>query len=358
MRILFLAPANNYHTKKWVRYFVSRDYEVHVISLTTGMIEGAQIHLLNTSAGTDDSDFKKLSYLSCVKNVGDLVKTIEPDIISVHYASSYGSLAAFALRQKYALSVWGSDVYSFPNKSAFHKALLKLNLQRASLLMSTSYAMANELKLYSSKEAYITPFGVDTEFFSPSKRQRSSAKFVFGNIKSLSPEYGIDTLIEAAAVLKHKRPDIDFEVRIGGKGPLEIEYKNLAKSLGIDDNIIWLGFISQTQVANEWANFDVAVISSNQESFGVSALEAQACGIPVIISDIDGLKEATNPGVSSLVVKKGDSATIADYLIKFYEDRELASSMGMRGREYVLKHFELNTCFKAIENVLLKVTKD
>lgn len=75
----------------------------------------------------------------------------------------------------------------------------------------------------------------------------------------------------------------------------------MAEQLEIADIVTWLGFIPQEEAACEWANMDVAVIPSLQESFGVSAVEAQACQIPVIISNVPGLKEATRPQISSVV---------------------------------------------------------
>ena len=76
----------------------------------------------------------------------------------------------------------------------------------------------------------------------------------------------------------------------------------------IDSIVKWLGFISQEDAAKEWANMDIGIIPSvsDSESFGVSAVECQACGVPVIISDIPGLEESTCPGKSSLVVPRGD----------------------------------------------------
>lgn len=68
----------------------------------------------------------------------------------------------------------------------------------------------------------------------------------------------------------------------------------------------WCKYFKE-QAACESANMDCAIIPSESESFGISAVEAQACSCPVIISDIPGLMEATNPGVTSLVVLRGNA---------------------------------------------------
>ena len=129
MKILFLAPANNYHTQKWCGYFVSRGYDVHVISFFPGTIDGVTVHFLDCGVDWQQSDSKKLKYLLKTPKIRRIVSEISPDIISVHYATSYGTAAGIAGLQNYALSVWGGDVYTFPHKSPMHRALLQYSLE-------------------------------------------------------------------------------------------------------------------------------------------------------------------------------------------------------------------------------------
>ncbi len=117
--------------------------------------------------------------------------------------------------------------------------------------------------------------------------------------------------------------------------------------MGLDDLLTWLGFISQEEVANEWANFDCAIIPS--ESFGVSAVEAQSCGCPVIISDIPRLMEATKPGETSMVIPRGHVDALAEAIVKLYRNPDLRKKMGEAGRAYVRKNYELNDCFAKVE---------
>ena len=358
MRICFVGPANNRHIEKWCKYFVSKHHEVHVVSLVEGSIESVVVHYVNTGISPRDSDIKKLKYLLYPQKVKKIIKNISPDIISVHYATSYGLLVALALQKGYFLSVWGSDIYEFPKRSFLHKEILKFSLRKASILLSTSKAMAEEASKYTNKEFYITPFGVDINLFNPDKRNRAQDdnKFVIGNIKTLDPKYGIDYLLKAAALFHKKHPECHFEVRIGGKGPAEEEYKKLAESLGIKEIVTWLGYISQENVAQEWANMDIAIVySSASESFGVSAVEAESCGIPVIISDVPGLMEATLPNVSSLVVKRKSEKDLAETIEKLYFSKERRNKMGKAGRKYVVEKYEINYCFEYINNIFNNV---
>lgn len=348
MRICFIGPANSAHIVKWCNWFAAEGHEIHVISFVPGEIDTATLHLIEVGVDANGSDFQKLKYLFSGKKIKILVRDIKPDIINVHYATSYGIATALSGIKGYILSVWGSDIYEFPKKSIAHRALLKYSLRKAVRLFSTSKAMADEAAKYTNRRFDITPFGVDVELFSPCKRTRhTELPFIIGTVKGLSDKYGIRDILEAASIIK--KQGVPIELRIAGKGPQEDEYRNLANELGISDITKWLGFISQENAAIEWANMDVAIIPSIEESFGVSAVEAQSCGTPVIISDIPGLMEATKPGETSIVVKRNSCYGIADVIKKLYYDKDFREKMGKEGRKYVLEHYEINKCFRKIQ---------
>ena len=357
MKICFLAPASSAHIIKWSKFFLSHGHEVEIISFTKGTIPGATIHYIDTGAEGDSSDAKKLRYLLKAGAVRKLVREIKPDIVNAHYATSYGTVAALAGLKNYVLSVWGSDIYDFPNRSPLHKALLQFSLNRAPHLFSTSQAMADEAAKYTHKPFEITPFGVNTALFSPEKRDRSDHDFVIGTVKALSVVYGIDTLLKAAAIVLHKHPEVPLKLRIAGKGPDEDALKHLAEDCGIADRVAWLGFISQEQAAKEWANMDLAVICSRSESFGVAALEAQACACPVIVSDVPGLMETTRPGETGAVVPKGDEKAVADAVFSLYRDEAKRRSLGEAGRLFVEQHYEYTRCFDQIGTLFEQIVR-
>lgn len=357
MKICFLGPANSAHIVKWSNYFTSHGHEVHVISFTRGQIPGTNTHYIDCGAEGSSSDAKKLNYLFKAGSVRKIIQVINPDIVNAHYATSYGTVAALAGLKNYVLSVWGSDIYDFPNKSPMHRALLKYSLKKAPHLFSTSRAMADEAAKYTKKHFEITPFGVDVDLFSPEKRNRNDSDFVIGTVKALSYKYGIDYLLKAAEIIHREHPEIPLRVRIAGKGPDETAFKELSNTLGLSDIVTWLGFITQEQAAGEWANMDLGVVCSTleSESFGVSAVEAQASACPIIVSDIPGLMEATKPDVSSVVVSRKNEKALADAIVSLFRDREKRFRMGKAGRQYVIDTYEYNHCFDNIRNIFEKI---
>ena len=399
MKICFIGPANSEHLVKWCKWFSSRGHELHVISFTPGELPGATVHLIDIGVDANGSDAGKLKYMTTGGKIRRLVHEISPDIVNVHYATSYGIATALSGIQGYILSVWGSDIYEFPKKSPLHRALLKISLRRPALLFSTSETMADEAAAYTKRRFVITPFGVDMKMFRPNSDKHnphdsgadnsSSPVFTIGTVKTLATLYGIDYLLRATAIIHDERPDINLRIRIAGDGPQEAEYRDLTAALGIDDIVTFLGRIPQEQAATEWDNMDVAIIPSiHHESFGVAAVEAQSCETPLVISDVGGLMETTIPvpydemtalnndatdslkhttddydsvgddiPYTSVLVPKQNERAIADAVIRLYDMPSLKIKLGKNGRKNVEEKYELNKCFLHIEKHMKRVQK-
>ena len=357
MKICYLADINSAHTHKWLNYFKTKGYDIHVISLGNGEFEGVTVHCLDLMDDVmkKSSDKNKLQYFKKVKRVRELVKEIKPDILHAHYATSYGLLGALANYHPYIISAWGSDVYDFPIKSPIHKMMLKYNLKKADYIFSTSNVMKNETQKYTDKDIEVTPFGVDIDRFAPKRVEKDEV--VIGTIKTLEEKYGIQYLVKAFKLLKDRNTDINLKLRIGGRGSQEEYLKNLCKELDIDKDVTFLGFVNPDDVVKEFQNFDIAVFPStlDSESFGVAAVEAESCGTPIVVSDVGGLMESTKPGVTSLVAKKASVEDLANKIDVLVKDEELRNKMGEAARKFVEDNYSLQDNFNYVDELYKKI---
>ena len=360
MKICYLSDASSIHTKKFCEFFRRKGYEIHVISLNYGDIDGVKVHTFNVSKDKMryGSSLSKLQYLKHFFEIKKLVKEINPDILHAHYATSYGLLGSLCNFHPYIISVWGSDVYDFPKGSSVKRKLLMSNLKKADVIMSTSKVMAKETKLYTDKDIEITPFGVDIESFKP-KENRYSKKneIVIGTVKTLEPKYGIEFLVKAFAKVLNKYENIRLE--IAGDGSQKEYLIEMCKEMKIENKVHFLGFINRDEVIEAFNRFDITVFPStlDSESFGVAAVEAQACGSATIISNVGGLPEATNPGITSLLVEKEDEKQLADALEKLIVNEELRVDMGIQGRKFVEQNYNIENNFSKVEEIYNKVLK-
>lgn len=334
MRVCLLAGANCIHTTRWCNGLVDRGLEVHLISahpLGHHLDQRVGLHMLPIKA--------PLAYLTTFPSLRKLLRKIKPDLLNAHYATGYGLMARLSGFEPSLLSVWGTDVYEFYEKSPIHRWLLKGNLHAASAIGSTSLAMARQAsKAFAHEKVFITPFGIDEQLFAPSpSTDKPQGEVVIGTVKALSYKYGIDTLIQAFA-LTQKRLATHQPIRLeitGGGSDLE-KLKSLAKDLGIADQVVFHGPIEHDRVPEMLNRLDIYVALSRAESFGVAILEANACEKPVVVSDADGPAEVTVEGVTGLIVPKEDPEAASWAIERLVCDEALRRRMGKAGREHVM----------------------
>lgn len=358
MKICYLGDANSIHTKKLCWFFRDKGYDVSVISLNDGEIEGVKVYSMAMKIENQGSSIAKLKYLKNIMEIKKIVRDLNPDILHAHYATSYGLIGSMVNYKPYIISVWGSDVYDFPNKSFIHREILKYNLKKADLVLSTSKVMAEETNKYTDKEILITPFGVDIDRFKPNKdNKEKNDEIVIGTVKTLEDNYGIDYLIKAFNIVIKRNKNLKLKLRIAGKGSKEEELRNLCKEFNIEDYVEFLGYIEQKEVPRVFNSFDIAVFPSIFESFGVAAVEAEACGIPVIVSDAGGLMEATSSEYSSLIFKKKDINDLVNRIETLLYDNELRQRMGINARKFVEENYNYIDNFNYMNSIYLDLMK-
>lgn len=353
MRVLLLADAHSIHTIKWAISLSKKGIDVGIFSLNkkddNPYKDYKNINLFyfeDNNCKKRSSGFAKISYLRSVSSLKSIIAAFKPDIVHAHYASSYGLLGTLADFHPYIVSVWGSDVFDFPNISFLHKAVLKHNLNKADKILSTSHVMALETKKYTDKEIEVTPFGIDTQVFRPKKVDSLFDKndIVIGTVKTLEEKYGIEYLIRAFAIVKKKYRELPLKLLIVGGGSLEKYLKNLVKDLEIDADTVFTGAVSHNLVPkyDNMLSVSVSVSVSNSESFGVAVIEASACGKPVVVSNVGGLPEVVEDGVTGIVVPPRDYESTATAIEKLILANALRESMGEAGRERVAKLYDWN----------------
>ena len=346
MRIFILSDINSIHTKRWVKALSERGIDIFLfgfcqdLSNEYALYENVRVY--GCFERYKDIFFSKVGYLFVLRRLRQKIKEFKPDIVHAHYASSYGLLGALVKTSvPYIVSVWGSDVYDFPNITPCGKQIIKYNFKKADYILSTSHVMAKETKKYTDKPIFVTPFGVDTGLFKPMDVPRSE-EFIIGNVKTLRPKYGIDVLIRAVDMVIKNNPEKKIHLEIYGEGPQKEELIQLARSLGIIDKVQFKGFIQNEKLPEIYnsVSVSVSVSVSNSESFGVVAVEAMACECPVITSDADGFTEVVKDGETGFIVPKSDVEATANAIQQFIDRPELREQMGKKGRERVLELYD------------------
>ena len=337
MKIVIIGENNSVHIQKWIIAIAgSKDVELHVISFDRGVkFDGVTYHSLSKMTGT------KIDYILNVFRVKGFLKKIKPDLLHAHYATSYGFLASFTNFHPLIITGWGADIFDSP-KNPLMKRLLVDSFKKADAISVLSEITRVEIKKLTNKFVHLIPFGVDINKFYPQQLKPENL-ITIGTIRTLSEKYGVEYLIRTFAVVCKKHQNIQLEII--GDGELRSFLENLTVELGVEKKVIFHGYINQNSSFEQYIkilrNFDVFAILSilDSETFGVAAVEASACGIPVVATSVGGLPEVIDSEKTGIIVPPKNVQKTATALDRLISDKNLRIEMGKNGRRKVEKDY-------------------
>jgi len=222
------------------------------------------------------------------------------------------------------------------------------------LTVATPLGKEQMVELYACDPAKIAvvPLGVDLDMFRPIPHHEAMTAIgievpmdqrLILFVGRLDPLKGLDNLLGAMCKLSDMEPELAKHLClavIGGNG--EEDGPDLADSLecldelkrkaGLHDLVAFLGSRAQDTLANYYSAAEVCVVPSYYESFGLVALEAMACGTPVIASRVGGLQHTVEDGVTGFLVPSGDEDALAEKLRLVLTDGELRQRLARRAR--------------------------
>jgi len=203
------------------------------------------------------------------------------------------------------------------------------------------------------------PNGVDLGHFDSiceNRRQITRHRFalapsdvMFVCVARLVPRKRVDIVLEALALLSPSHPGC--RCLIVGAGPLDEELRAKSRELGLSESVRFLGFSEDVRPYLEAA--DVYVSASEKEGMPLALVEAMACGLPAVVTDISGHSEAVINGRTGMLVPPSSVDELANALEYLVVHRDEARRMGIAARERVVECFNNDRNMKAIEQILL-----
>ncbi len=174
--------------------------------------------------------------------------------------------------------------------------------------------------------------GIDTRAFFPDPASRRTAEPAFLYIGRLRRYKGVEYAVRALARAGARRPDIRLD--IAGSGDDRPRLEELARSLGVESRVRFHGRVSEAVKLNllrtRWAN----VFPSCKEGWGITNVEAAACGTPSLASDSPGLRDSVRHGTTGYLVPHGDVPALADRMVELAGDLGLVERLGQQARRF------------------------
>jgi glycosyltransferase involved in cell wall biosynthesis len=174
--------------------------------------------------------------------------------------------------------------------------------------------------------------GVNAEWYTPDPTVGRTAAPTFLYVGRLKRYKGVETALRAAALARERRPDLRLEIAGGGDDRERLE--SVRARLGLTDGVTFLGFVSEERKRDLLRQVWGVVFPSVKEGWGISNVEAAACGTPAVASDSPGLRESVRDGETGILVPHDDPEALAAALLRLSENVEQVDTLGRAARRF------------------------
>ena len=368
MKILYLSSGATIHDEQFLNKFGTSRHEFCFASMhrhLRPMPEGIPYHYLGgddrSIPGTAGRAFLAARMLSRLRT---LVRRWRPDLIHAGPVNTAAPLAVALGFRPLLLMPWGSDVLVFPGKSLTTRLIVRHTLRQAALITCDARIVRDrivQLASYPAEKIVIFPWGIDLERFQPraTDRERVRAELGLGGgpvifmNRTFRPIYGVEYFLRALPSLLARWPDA--VVVLAGDGPSKDALISLASDLGLSARIKFVGVVDNALMPGLLNAADVYVSSSLSDGTSISLLEAMACGLPVVLSDLPSNREWVDGGQNGLLVAPRDSQGLADAISRLLDDPSLRQAMGRRNVEITRERADWDRNYAQLEGMFDRI---
>lgn len=305
--------------------------------------------------------------LALASKMHDVARESGLDLLHVHYAIPH-AISAYLSRQmlgdtklKIVTTLHGTDIVLVGADSSY-KSITRYGLDMSDGVTSVSEWLKGEtMRIFEPKrEIAVIPNFVDTERFAPRKDASARRRFarpeegLLAHVSNFRPVKRTADVIEIFARVRAKTP---ARLMMIGDGPDKRMAEKRARESGVGRDVLFLG--SQHAVHDLLPLADIFLLPSEFESFGLSNVEAMACGVPVISTLGSGIGEAVSDGVEGFLCKIGDVETMAERAKRLLADADMRARMAQAARRRVKENYSRESATalyeKSYESVLAKM---
>lgn len=285
MRMALLSDGQNVHTRRWAGYFAEQGDELLLLTLQVPLGMPVPSRCLGPRL-----PIQMLNYSLAVPAARRALDGFAPDLINAHFVPNYGWMACLLGRHPWVLSTWGSDVLVNPRRSPFHRWRARRVLRAADLLTSDAEMLTAAIHALAGRElaVHTAPMGIDRAIFDSGESRGPRDRIILHN-RNLEPVYDLHSVLRGFQGFHQLFPG--WRLHLAGEGSQRGELERLAGSLGLGDQVRFLGRMPREALMAELRRATLYLSASLSDSTSVSLLEAMALGAYPVLSDIPANRE-------------------------------------------------------------------
>ena len=301
--------------------------------------------------------------LSYYRQLVKWTRKSDADIVFIHSSAYILPARLGSLLSKNRKQVIVRETQANHLKSKMEWFWLAVAMRRAKRVVFLSEAYRSEIKdklrcFYRTKKIAVIPNGIDLDLYKPAKKLDSQT-FVFGMQSRLVPIKDHLTLLEAFSLLINSDAGSNrkYLLKIAGDGECRQMLSNRTEELGLGEVVEFTGMIAETELPEFLRSLDVYVHASLGETMSTAIMQAMACALPVIASDVSGINNMIEDGKSGILVPVKNAAALGDAMKSIVSDFEKRNVLSISARQYAETYFSNKRMLDAYQQLFTTVTK-
>lgn len=358
MRILYFSKDYGPHDHRFLSALAESSHQVFYLRLEGGLRQmedrpiPEKIEQISWSGGLHParlSDGPRFLW-----ELRQIIQRVQPDVLHAGPIQTCGLLAALSGFHPLLVMSWGFDLMKDVDRGWKWRQATKLALAHADWFTSDCEATRQKALAFGVplEKTTVFPWGVDLEQFSPEPHQEepgSSIGFTLLCNRSWEPNYGVDILARAFVSAARERSDIRL-LLLGGGSQASLLH-NIFTSGGVADRVNFGGQVRNSDLPQYYHRADIFVSPSHVDGSSVSLLEALACGLPCLVSDIPANREWVSDGQNGWLFPDGEAETLATRIIEAANWRDELIGMGRAARRVAESRADWKKNFKKLLDI-------
>lgn len=336
MRILYFSLGYSTHDYRFLKAISDGGHDVHFVQLEGNrrQVESRSVpenvNQVIWKGGREPFAWRRLPAL--VMDFKRLLRDLEPDLVHAGPIQTCAFIAALAGAKPLLTMSWGFDLMDDVHKGWMWEFSTKYTLKRSHFFTSDANVTKDKAVAYgmNPEKTIVFPWGVDLEHFTKKEETEKKDGFVLFCNRAWETRYGVDVLARAFVKLAQQRDDIRL-ILLGG-GSQGTKLRKIFQSGGVEEYVTFGGQISQTDLPRWYHMADLYISPSHVDGSSVSLMEALACGLPCLVSDIPANKEWVFENENGWLFRDGDADQLAEKILAAMNQREKLPQIGRSSR--------------------------
>ncbi|MHA1396035.1 MAG: glycosyltransferase family 4 protein [Promethearchaeota archaeon] len=376
MRICYLSYVLNIHDYRFLSALMKRNYDVYLISYLLKGRYSEVPKMIRDIRGLKIIQRKfnftqeyKYIFPFMVVDFRNIIKRIKPDILHTGWVLREGLVGALSGFHPVLLMPYGSDILIEPERFLLRKMITKYAIKKADMITCDCETVKNriiQLTGFQENRIVTFPWGIELENFypDPEKAVRIRKKLEWVNKKILIMNrtfeeiYGIQYFIEALPDILSEEPTT--RVILIGSGILEKQIHSLVTEKRLDNFVKFIGSISIEEMTYYLNAADIYVSTSLSDGTSLSLLEAMACNLPVVVTDIPANNEWITNGQNGFLVSPKNPSEVSKRVLTLLKNSNLREDMGQKNLSIARDKADWNKNIDKLEDIyksLLDISK-